>query len=70
MTTQKEIHAKFREELEALLAEYEAELVAEDHYSGWQECGEDVRISVEFAYRADDYIDDLDLGRRFAPAKG
>jgi len=40
------VERDFREELVALLAKYEAELEAEDHYPGYSECGQDVRMTV------------------------
>jgi len=50
-----EIEAEFRAELAALLARYndpktrlnDATLEADDHYRGYPECGEDVRMTVE-----------------------
>lgn len=60
MITAAETEAKFRAELAALLARYDGEpiswkgisapnpatLEAEDHYPGYAECGEDVRMTV------------------------
>lgn len=37
----------FLKDLKALLKEYDAELSAEDHFSGYAECGEDVRMAVD-----------------------
>ena len=37
------------EELAALLKKYNAEMEADDHYTGYPECGQDIRITVEFA---------------------
>ena len=49
----------FLVELKSLLSRYEAEIRAEDHWQGYSECGEDVRMTVEFKdYR----IKDIDLG--------
>jgi RNA polymerase-binding transcription factor DksA len=36
----------FREELRALLQKYKADLSAQDHYGGFPECGEDIRITI------------------------
>ena len=36
----------FRDDLNALLAKYNAELEAEDHWTGYPECGEDIRMTV------------------------
>lgn len=46
MQTKQQIEQAFREELQALLDKYGAELEAKDHYQGWSECGEDVRMTV------------------------
>jgi len=37
----------FRKELQELLAKYSATIVAEDHWTGYPECGQDVRMTVE-----------------------
>ncbi len=42
MTTEEQ----FISELKALLAKWDAEIVAEDHFIGYAECGEDVRMTV------------------------
>ena len=44
MQTKEQIEQAFREELQALLDKYGAELEAKDHWQGYAECGEDVRI--------------------------
>ena len=46
MQTKADIETAFRAELMALLAKYDAELEAEDHWQGYSECGEDVRMTV------------------------
>lgn len=56
------IHKLFISELTELLQKYDAKLMAEDHYPGYAECGEDIRITVEFN---DFQIPDLDLGQWF-----
>jgi len=48
----------FKAELSALLAKYDAVLSAKDHYEGYPECGEDVRITVELK----EPCIDIDLG--------
>jgi hypothetical protein len=54
------IRAKFINDLEDLLEKYNAEITAEDHWTGYSEAGEDVRMTVEF----NDYkMKDIDLGR-------
>ena len=56
---EKQIRNEFVKELQSLLLKYGAEIKAEDHWIGYAECGEDVRMTVEF----DDYkIEDIDLG--------
>jgi len=52
----------FKKELSELLRKYDCALSAEDHWQGYAECGEDVRMTVEF----NDYrLSDVDLGRYF-----
>ena len=47
--------------LKSLLEEFDAEITAEDHWQGYAECGQDIRITVEF----DDYrVEDIDLGKQ------
>ena len=46
MRTSKEVEQDFRNELQDLLNKYGAEFEAEDHYPGYPECGEDIRITV------------------------
>lgn len=40
--------ADFLGELKALLKKYKAELSAKDHWTGYAECGQDVRMTVDF----------------------
>lgn len=47
MKTSQEITGEFKTKLRTLLAEYGAELSAKDHWTGYAECGEDVRMTVE-----------------------
>lgn len=47
---------QFREELSALLNKYNAELSCEDQYSGYPECGHDVRMTVHIPSVYEDYI--------------
>ena len=44
--TKLEVEAAFRAELNALLAKWGAELEAKDHYPGYPEEAEDVRMTV------------------------
>ena len=54
------VREEFLDRLKLLLKEFEAEITAEDHWQGYAECGQDIRITVEF----NDYrIDDIDLGK-------
>lgn len=50
----------FLKELKALLAKFDAELSADDHWIGYAECGEDVRMTVEFN---DAPYEEIDLGK-------
>jgi hypothetical protein len=47
METKEQISAAFKAELQALLDKYNAELEAKDHWQGYSECGEDVRMIVD-----------------------
>jgi hypothetical protein len=52
---------KFMEEFHELLVKYGAEITADDHWTGYSECGQDVRMTVEF----NNYLtEDIDLGSR------
>lgn len=46
MQTKEQIEQEFRSELQSLLDKYGAEIEAKDHYQGYAECGEDVRMTV------------------------
>ena len=46
MQTKEQVEKAFREELQALLDKYRAELSAKDEFIGYAECGEDVRMTV------------------------
>ena len=46
MQTKEQITAAFKAEFQALLDKYGAELEAKDHWQGYAECGEDVRMTV------------------------
>jgi IS1 family transposase len=39
---------KFLEDLKALLEKYKLEITCDDHWKGYSECGEDLRITLEF----------------------
>jgi len=76
MKTSEEIAKDFKEDLELLLFKYNnAELEAKDHYSGYSECGEDVRMTVTVPAKWDsnnimisDYTE-IDLGNWFRANK-
>jgi hypothetical protein len=53
---------EFKEELQQLLIKWGAEIEAEDHYKGWPECGEDVRMTASFQHPDAGYVS-IDLGR-------
>lgn len=55
-----EIRRQCLDAIKAVLLQYNASITAEDHWQGYPECGEDVRMTVEF----DDWrIEDIELGR-------
>lgn len=56
-------HQAFLNELQQLLREFDATLEVDDHWTGYSECGRDLRISVEFN---SDYST-LDLGTYVNP---
>ncbi|TJY57395.1 hypothetical protein E4T66_18485 [Sinimarinibacterium sp. CAU 1509] len=73
MQTEQDVAAAFRAELLALLARYNAELDAKDHYDGHSECGSDVRMTVSVPGIWDAHCDmlreptQIDLGAWLAP---
>ncbi len=73
LVTIKEIEDKFKEELKALLKKYNAVLQANDHFQGYAECGEDVRMTVGIDSVWDDQHNlifeggEIDLGGYFHP---
>lgn len=73
MQTKEQIEQAFRAELQALLDKYGAELEAKDHFQGYAECGEDVRMTVDVPALYDhnhncvrEYTE-IDLGRWMCP---
>lgn len=46
MVTTEQVTRRFRAELQYLLDKWGAELSAKDHWDGYPECGEDVRMTV------------------------
>ena len=72
METSEMVEARFMRDLQALLAKYgEAELSAEDHWTGYAECGQDIRMTVFIPATYDDDGDilkdsaEIDLGKFF-----
>ena len=47
MKTKDQVKAEFLSDLNDLLLKYSAEITAEDHWQGYPECGEDIRITVD-----------------------
>lgn len=45
----------FRAELNELLKRWGAEIEAEDHYPGYPECGEDIRMTVDIPALYDEH---------------
>lgn len=64
--TEEEAVAAFKTELAEMLKRWSATLTASDHWTGYAECGEDIRMtaSIEFMH-PDGYprFVDVDLGR-------
>lgn len=73
MKNSAEVAKAFRDELQALLDKYGAELSAKDHYQGYPECGEDIRMTVdipavlEMGYVTREYAE-IDLGAHVFPS--
>ncbi|HUS38021.1 MAG TPA: hypothetical protein VMX74_01140 [Pirellulales bacterium] len=49
------VEQEFRDELNDLLKKWGAEIEAEDHYPGYPECGEDVRMTVDIPWLYDEH---------------
>ena len=69
MKTKTKVKADFLTDLNDLLLKYGAEITAEDHWQGYPECGEDIRITVDISgmYDIDGNVSSedvsIDLGR-------
>jgi hypothetical protein len=67
--TSEDVAESFKKDLRELLAKYDAEMEADDHYRGYPECGEDIRITVTIPSIYDHKGDtirpwtEVDLGR-------
>lgn len=53
MKKAEEVEKEFREDLQAILDKYGAELEAKDHYRGIQGCGQDIRVTVTIPAKYD-----------------
>ena len=62
MKTKQQVEREFREALQRLVDEYSAELEAMDHWDGFPECGQDVRMT---AYIPAIYAEDGSCIREF-----
>lgn len=66
-----EVKEKFLAELRELFGKYDAEIEASDHWMGYAECGEDIRMTVEIPAVYDKNNDcireaaSIDLGEYF-----
>lgn len=50
---------QFVDDFKELLKKYDCHIEADDHFEGYSECGQDIRMTVEFN---DWQIEDIDLG--------
>jgi len=75
MQTKAEVMKLFLSDLAALLRKWNATITAEDHYCGYPECGEDIRMEVDIqaVFGPDGQISreftTVDLGRYFDAEK-
>jgi len=53
MITADEIKLKFIEDFKALIQKYDADLEIEDHFSGYAECGRNMRLDIDFPSKYD-----------------
>jgi len=73
MMSRDDIEKNFRSDLMVLLKKYDATLSAEDHFSGYAECGQDIRmnVSIDAKYDSDGNIikdhAEIDLGNYMGP---
>lgn len=76
MQTAAQVEAAFRADLQTLLDKYDAELVASDFFTGYAECGEDIRIEVtiqgiyDAAHNCIREFTVFDLGKGCYPSRG
>lgn len=76
MMTKEQVEQEFCGELYALLRKWAATLEADDHFRGYSECGEDIRMTVTIpALYADEQrttereYTEIDLGKYVIPNK-
>ena len=68
------IRDKFLEDLIVLLEKYKADITCADHWQGYAECGQDLRITIDFDdYKVGDiefkdYIDISTIKKRMSTA--
>lgn len=72
MKTKEQVEQVFRVELQSLLDKYGAELEAGDHWTGYAECGRDVRMTVTIPaiYNEGETVreyTEIDLGQFVSP---
>lgn len=72
MKTKEQVEQVFRVELQSLLDKYGAELEADDHWTGYAECGRDVRMTVTIPaiYNEGETVreyTEIDLGQFVSP---
>lgn len=75
MTSPDETKHLFMCEFTALLVKWNADISADDHYRGYPECGQDIRIEISIPpiYINGELIRagvDIDLDKGFYPKKG
>lgn len=69
--TAEEVAARFKQDLAALFEKWGAEMETQDHYQGYPECGEDIRMTVTVPAVYNDQGDtvrervEIDLGKYF-----
>ena len=54
MITSEQVEESFRDELLQLLSKWGATVEADDHFDGWPECGQNIKIIVDIPSVYDD----------------
>ena len=71
MKTKGQVETEFRTELEELLKKWNATIETEDHYQGYAECGQDIRMTVTIPAIYNSEVEtvqewsEIDLGQSF-----